>query len=257
VRASDAAVSVTASVDAEADAKSSAEPAPPALVTCLARHYVGRAVRKGEGWALALPSGATVAYDDGRTKTMEERIADPDIEDVFAVPYVPGAIAPVTDREHDPGRARIEPLFRAVYGESAAEVEASLVRVSFAGHAIRIHKRVAEPLTRVAARIERAIGQDPSLARFFKSLGGTFNPRTIAGTDRTSAHAWGVAIDIDPALSDYWRNRPDPKWTNRIPQAIVDAFEAEHFAWGGRWFHYDTMHFEYRPELFDPDCKPG
>jgi hypothetical protein len=24
--------------------------------------------------------------------------------------------------------------------------------------------------------------------------------------------------------------------------------------WGGRWYHYDTMHFEYRPELFDPRC---
>ncbi|WP_233144810.1 M15 family metallopeptidase [Campylobacter pinnipediorum] len=20
--------------------------------------------------------------------------------------------------------------------------------------------------------------------------------------------------------------------------------------WGGRWKHFDTMHFEYRPELF-------
>ena len=38
-------------------------------------------------------------------------------------------------------------------------------------------------------------------------------------------------------------------WKNRYPQAIVDAFEAEGFIWGGRWYHYDTMHFEYRPEL--------
>ena len=36
---------------------------------------------------------------------------------------------------------------------------------------------------------------------------------------------------------------------------IVDAFEAEGFAWGGRWYHYDTMHFEWRPELFDAACK--
>jgi D-alanyl-D-alanine carboxypeptidase len=21
------------------------------------------------------------------------------------------------------------------------------------------------------------------------------------------------------------------------------------FIWGGKWYHYDTMHFEYRPEL--------
>ena len=34
------------------------------------------------------------------------------------------------------------------------------------------------------------------------------------------------------------------------PAAIVSAFEAEHFVWGGRWNRYDTMHFEWRPELF-------
>src|SRR5690242_16362928 len=26
-------------------------------------------------------------------------------------------------------------------------------------------------------------------------------------------------------------------------------FEQHGFIWGGRWAHYDTMHFEYRPEL--------
>ncbi len=44
-------------------------------------------------------------------------------------------------------------------------------------------------------------------------------------------------------------------WKNRVPQAVVDAFEAEGFIWGGRWKHYDTMHFEYRPELLSPACR--
>jgi hypothetical protein len=26
-------------------------------------------------------------------------------------------------------------------------------------------------------------------------------------------------------------------------------FEKHGFIWGGKWYHYDTMHFEYRPEL--------
>ena len=30
---------------------------------------------------------------------------------------------------------------------------------------------------------------------------------------------------------------------------IVDVFERNGFIWGGKWYHYDTMHFEYRPEL--------
>lgn len=34
-----------------------------------------------------------------------------------------------------------------------------------------------------------------------------------------------------------------------MPMQIVDAFERHGFTWGGRWNHYDTMHFEYRQEL--------
>ena len=30
---------------------------------------------------------------------------------------------------------------------------------------------------------------------------------------------------------------------------IVRIFEKHGFIWGGRWYHYDTMHFEYRPEM--------
>jgi peptidoglycan L-alanyl-D-glutamate endopeptidase CwlK len=29
----------------------------------------------------------------------------------------------------------------------------------------------------------------------------------------------------------------------------VTIFENHGFIWGGKWYHFDTMHFEYRPEL--------
>ena len=34
-----------------------------------------------------------------------------------------------------------------------------------------------------------------------------------------------------------------------IPSDVVAVFERHGFIWGGRWAHFDTMHFEYRPEL--------
>jgi hypothetical protein len=34
-----------------------------------------------------------------------------------------------------------------------------------------------------------------------------------------------------------------------MPLEIIDIFERHGFIWGGKWYHYDTMHFEYRPEL--------
>ena len=38
-------------------------------------------------------------------------------------------------------------------------------------------------------------------------------------------------------------------YTNRIPIEIAEVFEKYGFIWGGKWYHFDTMHFEYRPEL--------
>ncbi|MCK5249849.1 MAG: M15 family metallopeptidase, partial [Spirochaetaceae bacterium] len=33
------------------------------------------------------------------------------------------------------------------------------------------------------------------------------------------------------------------------PEAVVEAFEKNGFIWGGKWFLFDQIHFEYRPEL--------
>jgi hypothetical protein len=34
-----------------------------------------------------------------------------------------------------------------------------------------------------------------------------------------------------------------------VPDAVVAAFERHGFVWGGKWLFFDTMHFEYRPEI--------
>jgi hypothetical protein len=39
-----------------------------------------------------------------------------------------------------------------------------------------------------------------------------------------------------------------PAQANRGEQ-VMKAFEAYGFIWGGKWMFYDTMHFEYRPEI--------
>jgi len=71
-------------------------------------------------------------------------------------------------------------------------------------------------------------------------------------------HSFGMTIDINIKYSNYWRwavadKTEDGKrpiiYKNRIPLEIVKIFEDNGFIWGGKWYHYDTMHFEYRPEL--------
>jgi hypothetical protein len=217
----------------------------PAPLACLHKYY-GVSV---DGAGVILPDGTRLPYDDGKTKTAEERLESPDVEDTFAQRYTPGPIAPVTTPDEDPGRARLDALFRAVY--PARDVNT----VNFLGHKVVVHARVAPALARVAERLKPLLAADPSLRKFVSPLGGTLNVRKIAGTDRMSAHAYGIAIDLNPDLSNYWR-WDKHGWRNRIPQVIVDAFEAEGFIWGGRWAHFDTMHFEYRPELLDASCYP-
>ena len=62
-------------------------------------------------------------------------------------------------------------------------------------------------------------------------------------------HAYGVAIDLNTAFGDYWRWSESGTYQNQVPWEIVEVFERHGFIWGGKWKHFDTMHFEYRPEL--------
>ncbi|MBK6461560.1 MAG: M15 family metallopeptidase [Myxococcales bacterium] len=202
-----------------------------------------------------------VLWDDGRAKTFDEKLAAPDVEDILSIPYRRGSIVPVTGVNDDPGRIRHDGVLKAIYGQTEALVRAELVNVSFMGQSLPFHRKAAPALTRVAQRLATAVAQTPSLGQYVTGeLGGTMTWRFIANTTRLSSHSFATAIDIVVAKSNYWEWEKDTQgrftWKNSIPQAIVDIFESEGFAWGGRWYHYDTMHFEYRPELFDPACVP-
>lgn len=230
--------------------------APPRALQCLTKHYPVEPVRADGGWSMRLTDGTVHPFDDGREKSFDERLAAPDMEDTFAVPYRTGPIVPVTAENDDPGRIRFDPLFRATYGARAKEMD--LVELRFLRQRLSVHRKVRPAFERVAARLERAVAADASLAPYLRKLGGTFHWRKIAGTERQSSHSYGVSIDLNVERAHYWewqRPRRPIRWANQVPQAIVDAFEAEGFVWGGRWHHYDTMHFEYRPELLDPDCR--
>jgi hypothetical protein len=45
-----------------------------------------------------------------------------------------------------------------------------------------------------------------------------------------------------------WHNVPHEKRLEP-PGVVVGIFEENGFLWGGKWPWYDTMHFEYRPEI--------
>lgn len=155
----------------------------------------------------------------------------------------------------------------ALYGSSSrAGAERQLVKVPLFSRSVSVHKMVADAVRRVDAKVARLAERDPETAAFLKGIGsmGGYNWREIRGTTRRSFHSWGLAIDIQPrklgsqVIFWEWERERNPDWMLvpperrwRPPEGVVEAFESEGFAWGGKWELYDPMHFEYRPELFE------
>jgi hypothetical protein len=174
-------------------------------------------------------------------------------------PYVPGRPTAPPARNEDPGRARNAPFFDKMYGDCKTGGSTSkLVDVVWLprkwGKSVKA-TRVNGASERLAA-VSTELDQLPaSFDAYLFPSAGTYNCRPIAGTTRVSAHGHGIAIDISTRHANYWRwsgakaGAAIP-YRNAIPFEIVEIFERHGFIWGGKWFHYDTMHFEYRPELF-------
>ena len=209
--------------------------------------------------ALLCRDGSSLTFDDGRKKTYEQLLSDADPEDELCQNYPTGPdsyTAPAVN--FDPGRYRCAALFKKVYGASAEEVESHLTTIPWLPHSAHSSVRITRinGVDRQLAAISAELDQLPAEEKkYVLKSGGTFNWRPVAGSDQLSAHSFGIAIDIDPDFSDYWRWKSGGNsekaipYHNRIPRRIVEIFERHGFIWGGKWYHYDTMHFEYRPEL--------
>ncbi|WP_457603459.1 M15 family metallopeptidase [Nitratifractor sp.] len=206
--------------------------------------------------------GTKMLYDDGKKKSFESLLNQADIEDMFRFRYPKGASGYSRSRgpskNYDPGRIRNEKFFRKMYGNSAAEVRSHLIRIPWlprsSGGRYRITvtriNGVDRALAAVSRDLDRLVARNPSLKKYLAPPGGGFYWRTIAGTHRLSVHSFGAAIDINVKHSAYWRwGGKHYRYRNEIPLSIVEIFERHGFIWGGKWYHYDTMHFEYRPEL--------
>ena len=138
--------------------------------------------------------------------------------------------------------------------------------IRFLGQSILVHYAIMEELSLVEERILAAAKTDPRIQAWIKSIDTmtAWNWRNIGGGSTSrSYHSYGVAIDILPkslgGKETYWlwaleRNL---EWWNipykdryHPPDAVIKAFESRGFVWGGKWLTFDTMHFEYRPEIF-------
>jgi hypothetical protein len=134
----------------------------------------------------------------------------------------------------------------------------------FLGHPTMVHYSILTELSLVEERILVLAKTKPHIQTWINNINtaDSWNWRNIADTQARSFHSYGAAIDILPkslaGKETYWlwaSNKRSDWWNVSYneryhpPIEIIQAFEAYGFVWGGKWLFYDTMHFEYRPEV--------
>lgn len=214
---------------------------------------------KYDGKSVILKDGLRFIYDDKIKKSRELLLNEPSISDMFQSEYPKNVNNYIPPKNSDPGRIRNEDLMKAMYGSNSLEVQKNLVTITWCpklvGSKIRITKinNVHLQLQKISEELDK----HPELQKYLQGA-TTFNWRIIKGTNRLSTHSFGTSIDLNVKFSNYWQwdckctnEEVDLKYKNQIPKLIVEVFEKHGFIWGGKWYHYDTMHFEYRPELLN------
>jgi len=157
-----------------------------------------------------------------------------------------------------------EPFFRKMYGNSPAEVKAKLVTIYWMPKVfgnkypllVTTVNGVDKKFERISAELEKLPPQD---YKYLENPAGTFYWRNVSHESYLSAHSFGIAFDLNSQYGTYWlweylksnkKRLSQLNLSNRVPMEIVNIFKKEGFFWGGDWYFVDTMHFEYRPELF-------
>lgn len=203
---------------------------------------------------IIMKSGRKILYDDKRNKTFSDKFNNPDIQDMMELVY-PIDMSNVKYVDNiDPGRIRLYPLLKEIYGENKNVIEKNLKDVTIGGKKYQFNgnNKAAESLNNVMKELIPLSQKRGTVGTSVFPLSGTFNYRVISGTNMLSPHAFGIAIDLSRNKLDYW------KWTSRengekranyYPAEIVKIFENNNFVWGGKWSHFDILHFEYRPEI--------
>ena len=215
-----------------------------------------------EGDLYVLVMGSPIYFIEGRMLSEEHRVSylryDPMLYryDLGYMSTLPEIVPHPTNRSTD--------FLDALLGDTEREVVLSSSWIDFLEHRVFMQDFCREPLRRVEQRIYEASLESEEVRDYVNGIRIMFSMdrRKVDGSEALSYHAYGLALDIVPRSYDgrqvywqwtsVWKNGWDripltERW--QPPQAVIDAFEAEGFVWGGKWYHFDSMHFEYRPEI--------
>lgn len=265
-----------APVDAPAEPSLPGEKEVRALAASWPDRIEETAVRDGE-WMLRIDE-TWFAWADGRVLPEAERDRQGEYVPLsfYRYPLELPPLAPVDaetaarlrervrENERNPPRRNDSFLGLLLRAANRAETEKRIVRTEVAGFTVYVHEAVAGPLALVSEELAALKATDPEVKAFLRGLVemNGYNYRFVDGTRTRSYHSYGLAVDLIPrsygGRHAYWRwaMAKEPDWWAvpyerrwMVPTPVVEAFERHGFVWGGKWLFFDTMHFEYRPEV--------
>jgi hypothetical protein len=165
-----------------------------------------------------------------------------------------------------PRIARLHRFYEALWDMSSRQEAAKQMKeVNFLGRKVTVHNGIVNALNLVEQKILKDSETNVQIKQWIDNLGlvDAWNWRNVASSVNRSFHSYGIAIDLLPknlgSQATYWQwtARNDPEWwavpfskRYQPPEDVIMAFESCGFIWGGKWPFYDTMHFEYHPEVF-------
>jgi len=203
---------------------------------------------------IIMKSGKKICYDDKKVKNLQEKLSNPDLEDTLKQIYPLSLVSGIGEDDFDPGRFRSYRLLSEVYGTSKQDIESKLtkVKVVYSNYQFNKSNNAAKSLQSVMTELVPLLKQNQNVRKCLLPCSGTFNYRVISGTNRLSPHSYGIAIDLSSDKRDYWKWSSKEAGEKRLASysnELVKVFENNNFVWGGKWSHFDILHFEYRPEI--------
>lgn len=199
-------------------------------------------------------SGNKILYDDKKSKSADEKFYCADLQDMLEQYYPLDKPNDIFSKDFDPGRIRNYHLLNEVYGSSRQTIEKNLTSLKYGYTNYQFNKQnnANTSLENALKEIMPLANSRNDIASILYPASGTYNYRKISGTSLLSTHAYGITIDLKSDPRDYWKwNTPEKAKTRlaEYPTELVNAFENNGFVWGGKWGHFDILHFEYRPEI--------
>jgi len=110
---------------------------------------------------------------------------------------------------------------------------------------MQCHEEAAIPFMCVFEDLLKHYGLQNIQALGIDLFGGCINVRPMRGSkNKWSRHAWGIAIDLDPARNGLKVKSPIAQFSKLEYQPMIDIFYKHDFISYGREKNFDWMHFE-------------